>query len=335
MIVIRLKGRLGNQLFIYAAGRALQEKYQQELVIIDNINDTKDVLFKLTLTDNIRHVRFSKGHQYDYYSMKAKDYEALRTTPLKGLINEKRLKKIYKRNHVPTMNVIQSVLFYLDKTIARLVSETGRYQLENRFRRLFAHFGILYCENGYVEYPKIRSRNIFLYGYFQSELYFKDIKQNLKREILPKAPIREEIKGFISKIMETESVCLSIRMGDYLNNPVLGVCTHSYYQKAIDLIYEHFPHAVIFAFSDDAEGVKHQFHFKQQVIFEPAGSSEEEKLYYMSQCRHFILSNSSFSWWAQYLSGCQYKLVIAPKQWYATEMPCDIYQDNWHLIDTK
>lgn len=61
---------------------------------------------------------------------------------------------------------------------------------------------------------------------------------------------------FIDEIKEGDSVCLSIRMGDYIKNPIHGVCSQKYYQAAIDKMYELHPNAKIFVFSDDVEAVK-------------------------------------------------------------------------------
>ena len=59
-----------------------------------------------------------------------------------------------------------------------------------------------------------------------------------------------------------------------------------------------------------------------------------EKVRLMSACKHFVLSNSSFSWWVQYLSDSEQKKVIAPDIWYKTgkHRHADVYQDNWELI---
>lgn len=52
----------------------------------------------------------------------------------------------------------------------------------------------------------------------------------------------------------------------------------------------------------------------------------------MSACKNFIISNSSFSWWAQYLSTNNNRIVYAPSRWYTNNRKVDIYQQNWRLI---
>ena len=78
MIVMRLRGRLGNQLFIYAFGRSLQEKLGGELVLLDNENDTGGTLLsEYKLPSNVKIVNISYGYNYDYYNMQASDYKKI------------------------------------------------------------------------------------------------------------------------------------------------------------------------------------------------------------------------------------------------------------------
>ena len=53
----------------------------------------------------------------------------------------------------------------------------------------------------------------------------------------------------------------------------------------------------------------------------------------MALCKHFIIGNTSFGWWAQYMSKNKNKIVIAPSKWMRIDMPIDIYQDNWMIIE--
>lgn len=56
-------------------------------------------------------------------------------------------------------------------------------------------------------------------------------------------------------------------------------------------------------------------------------------MYLGSLCKNFIIPNSGFSWWMQYLFNKEDRLVIAPSRWYAKECRCDIYQDFWKILD--
>lgn len=333
MIVMRLRGRLGNQLFIYAFGRALQEQYQQPLILLDNVNDTGGtVLSKLNIPKQVKIVPYQLGYQYDYYHMKASDYGNIKKNLMVGAKREYALRQFCIKRTIPVLDIKQACQYIAYKLITRRNPRRECFEWESLNARRLSGIGLFLCENGYIQFPKTDAKDIFAFGYFQSERYFSNIKDKIKVEVQPKKKIKSELQDFITDIQKSNSVCLSIRMGDYLNNPVMGVCTPSYYQKAIDQIYCMYQDARIFVFSDDVEGVRKNFHFQNEVVFEPTGNSEWEKLKYMSMCKHFIISNSSFSWWTQYMGEYPNKTVIAPQKWFAKDIPCDIWQSNWCLL---
>lgn len=330
MIVMRLRGRLGNQLFIYCFGRALQEQYHTPLLLLDNENDTMgSPLSVYHLPRDVRLVSYRTGQKMDYYKMKAEDYRSLRNRLTDRLSAERQVQAFCKEAGVPSMSPVQQLLYLRYKLATRKKSRRACYEYELAHAETLARHGLLVCENGYLEFPSSAARDIFAFGYFQSEKYFQALRPRLLQELTPKQPMNPAAQQFAARIAGCESVCLSIRMGDYMNNPIHGVCSVRYYQAAVDKMYELHPHARIFVFSDDIAAVQQALTFPNEVIFEPAGNSEWEKLQYMSMCRHFILSNSSFSWWAQYLGCAPDKTVIAPSRWFAVDIPCDIFQDNW------
>ena len=333
MIVLRLRGRLGNQLFIYAFGRSLQEKFNDELVLLDNENDTGGtILNQFRLPNNVKIVPISYGYKYDYYNMKASDYKKISNRIINSIKKEIYFNKQCKNMNIPQMSFIQKIDYFMYKVNTRKKSRRECYNYEIKNSERLNKAGLYICENGYVEFKYPKKKNIFAFGYFQSTKYFKDIEKEIKKEIRPKKELRNELMPFIDEIKEGDSVCLSIRMGDYIKNPIHGVCSQKYYQAAIDKMYELHPNAKIFVFSDDVEAVKETYSFKNNVFYEPDGCNELEKITYMSMCKHFILSNSSFSWWTQYLCSYEKKTVIAPEKWYAVDIPCDIYEDNWILL---
>ena len=72
---------------------------------------------------------------------------------------------------------------------------------------------------------------------------------------------------------------------------------------------------------------------KYDVICQDTSFPVHISLAVMAQCKHFIIGNTTFGWWAQYLCTNPEKIVMAPSRWYGTPVPCDIYQDNWTLIE--
>ena len=70
-----------------------------------------------------------------------------------------------------------------------------------------------------------------------------------------------------------------------------------------------------------------------KFYYEDGNDTVAEKIKLMSMCKHFIISNSSFSWWAQFLSNYDEKVVIAPNMWFRNGEKCGLYMDNWILIE--
>lgn len=207
---------------------------------------------------------------------------------------------------------------------------------KKKFVDFFGKFGI-YLWFG-EEYIVIKNhKNIYLDGYWQSEKYFQNIENILKQELVPKCNHSEKNKKLYDLIENSESVCITIRRGNYISNlkfkKILYICNEEYFQKAIKLIKEKIKNPTFFIFSDDVEWVKNNLKIDGTVYYEDGNDPAYEKLRLMSKCKHFIISNSSFSWWAQYLSTTKNKIVIAPSKWYTDNRKVDIYQEFWNLIE--
>lgn len=138
-------------------------------------------------------------------------------------------------------------------------------------------------------------------------------------------------------INNNESVCISIRRGDFLNKEFINsryICTEDYFQKAIKIMRELIPDSYFCVFSDEIDWVRENFDFGEKVIFESGKNSISEKLYMMSLCKHFIISNSTFSWWAQYLAQNKEKIVISPDKWFNYDgFVHPLIDPNWILIE--
>ena len=75
--------------------------------------------------------------------------------------------------------------------------------------------------------------------------------------------------------------------------------------------------------------------FNCKTYYESGKDPVWEKLRLMSLCKHFVISNSSFSWWAQYLSTNEDKIVYAPKQWYVDGRKADIFEKSWRYLEDE
>ncbi|MDB5204372.1 MAG: hypothetical protein JWP09_400 [Candidatus Taylorbacteria bacterium] len=170
------------------------------------------------------------------------------------------------------------------------------------------------------EYMKNRKDSYFD-GWWQSYKYFEDIHDILRKELILKDEIQKPYTPYISKMNATESVVIHIRRGDYANNPGTtkhhGLTSREYYEYSINEISKKIPHAYFFIFSDEIAWAKEHFKipFPCEYVDVPTATPHEE-LVAMSHAKHFIIANSTFSWWAAWLSNNKNKLVYAPKKWF-------------------
>lgn len=123
---------------------------------------------------------------------------------------------------------------------------------------------------------------------------------------------------------EENSVSIHIRRGDYNNNFFLGnIATKQYFINAIDYIHKKVKEPVFFVFSDDIEWVKKNICFDTDKVTYIIGNTKENVIYdmfLMSYCTYHIISNSSFSWWAQAIHQKSHKTVLCPPYW--VNQPC-------------
>ena len=184
---------------------------------------------------------------------------------------------------------------------------------------------------GYYYNPKLveGKKDLTLGGSWQSWKYFEDVKDIIKSEFTLKESVGTETKKMEDRILgSADSVCLSIRRGDYLTAQwakVLGVPLDAYYQEAISHVLSKTKDPHFFIFSDEPSWAKKNFHYTQSVSttfvdLNEDGSGyrtgrEHEDLLLMSQCLHHIIPNSSFSWWGSYLRRGQ-GIVITPSRWF-------------------
>jgi len=196
------------------------------------------------------------------------------------------------------------------------------YLRSNKFR--------LYTETS-PYYQDINLDNSYawdLHGYFQSYKYFEDYRNIIRHYFTPDFKMNDFSK---------DMVAVHVRRGDYLNlqntHPILS---KEYYQNAMEM----FPGEKFLIFSDDIEWAMTYGWFDPSYctfkVDERANSTDVPldllHLMYMSQCKSFIIANSSFSWWAAYLNNNPNKIVVAPRTWVLNEDQDDRVPPEWVRI---
>lgn len=160
--------------------------------------------------------------------------------------------------------------------------------------------------------------DVYFNGYWQSEKYFFDIKEQIKKDFSFPMLTEAADKKLSLQIQESNAVSVHIRRGDYVNNPYHEVCNIQYYEHAIKEIKKKVKIPIFFILSNDIAWCKEHFKDDNIVFIERKKQADAYRdMQMISLCKHHIIVNSSFSWWGSYLSNHIDGLKIAPKQWFA------------------
>ena len=139
------------------------------------------------------------------------------------------------------------------------------------------------------------------------------------------------------KFKNQNTIAVHIRRGDYVTDKLTqqfhGNCSLEYYHRAIIELQTNNKDFILVFFSDDSDWVKEQFgDLSYSKIFVDHNKNEDswKDMFLMSSCQHNIIANSSFSWWAAWLNNNPEKVVVAPKEWFATNKKTnDLIPSEW------
>ena len=179
-------------------------------------------------------------------------------------------------------------------------------------------------------------------GSWISEKYFKDIEDIIRKEFTVKVPQTGRNRETAEMILNSESVSLHVRRGDYVTSPeyreIYDICNLGYYERCIKYITDRVKSAHFFIFSDDSEWAKNNLKipFPTTFVGHNNDKTNYEDLRLMSQCQHNIIANSSFSWWGAWLNANPGKIVCAPEKFIRLRNfdTKDILPENWIKIPT-
>lgn len=298
MITVKLIGGLGNQLFQYAFGTSLAQKLSQETVydISWFVHESSRELKLNSLGLSLKYKTLGS-----FYAMlkELAIYTSGRSRFIRFFKPLQRLETIYEFKTALFSTIVKEKDFDMDK----------------------------------IKYNK----NYYFDGYWQNPKYFQDIRNIILKNIKFHEFQNARDLNWQNQICGSESVAIHIRRGDYVNDPKTNqyfeTCSLEYYQKASEHILSKYPKANFFLFTDDPDFVEANFGFlANATLVSDSGRSDIDELNLMHLCKHFIIANSSFSWWGAWLSQNPGKIVIAPQKWYRnaeTNKKCKIVPENW------
>jgi len=292
VIVLRLSGGLGNQMFEYAMARHLALRNHTRLKL--------DLTFLRRRNTSMRHT--PREYTLDMFVLEPNFF-----SPLERALFKLGLTRL-KRHH------------------------ESEFQIKPGHTVAFNPDVLTLPDNSYLE------------GFFPSPCYFLGIEEVIRREFVFRTPPAGAALEMQRQITDTESVCVHVRRGDYVTNPSAnqthGLCPLSYYSAAFARLQERGVRTPrLFVFSDDILWCRENLKLDAPTTYvdpEYAGEKDGDHFKLMTSCKHFIIPNSSFSWWPAWLSAATpAKVVVAPKIWTRRDIGLEPIPLGWETIETE
>ena len=288
MIIVNLKGGLGNQLFQYATGRRLSLKHSVplkfDLNFLRNRNPDLNITFRDFNLDVFPNLNIEVANE-------------------KEVVNAKYFFGVQTKSRVAN----------------RLLKRSGYYK-EKKF-----------SYNHAVE--KLGSE-VYLDGYWQSEKYFTPIEETLRNDLQFPSFSVEKNNTLLQHILADESVCINVRRNEFLTNKQHGFLGEDFVYTGVQRIVQRVSSPSFYVFSDDVEWCENNLRLPEPFYFidhSHLGEKYIDYLHLMASCKHFILSNSSYAWWAAWLNNRTDKIVIAPQKWFndGPRDTQDLFPESW------
>ena len=283
MIITRISAGLGNQLFQYATARAISVKLNRKLFLdnswYDYIKSIED-----HSNPNATTIRY---FLLNYFNIQSRAINKIHLNWIKRLEIRSNNSRFYK--------------FLLDGPLNNFSYTTinhNNFSLES-----------------IQKYP-----HVYLTGYWQNNDIIEEYKNLIYNDLILKHPLSANNQTYLKSINTTNSVAIHFRRGDYQSKPksrdVHASCSNNYYYKGIEHLRNKINNLHYFIFSDDRTWVKNNLDFNANTTFIDNNGPSYEHLFLMSQCKHQITANSTFSWWAAWLNMNPEKIIITPQYWY-------------------
>jgi hypothetical protein len=288
MIIVRLRGGLGNQMFQYAFAQQLSHQL--------------GVDFKLDLSSLLKRSKkrgtTNRDYQLDIFNIQPE-----------FLVSKNLTDALYSKGFGIALQGIKAVKLAGFKKVK-----------ERQFR-----FDPEILRNS-------SDKNLYT-GYWQSAMYFPHVVNQLRKDFTFRGELSTEATTIHSRIQSSEAVCVHVRRGDYVGNTSFNSSGNDYFKKSAMEIGTRVTDPKFFIFSDEPEWCQENLDIGYPFVivdYQTPNPKFKEDLWLMSSCRHFIMSASSFSWWAVWLSNQSDQVVTVPDPWFLND-----FADSSDLVDAK
>lgn len=281
MIVVRFKGGLGNQFFQYAAGRTLAARHGVPL------------RFDVRWFDNPKN-HATVRRTFDLLAFNVEGAVATQAELAPFCYNDS--PQFWKK---------------AKRRVSRLAQRHKLWIYDApTFGPQFARLG----------------RRVLIEGYFQHPAYFNSVQNELRHELHLRSSPPPAIREKAAALSASASVCIQVRRTDFVADPerarLHGTCSLDYFRAAWTHVSARTSAARGFVFADDPAWAREAFRDWPDVLVvgpEWNGPAFLHQFFLMQACRHFIIANSTWGWWAAWLASDNEKIVVLPKHWFVDE----------------
>lgn len=309
MIHIAFEGGLGNQLFQYTFGRYC------EIFLKDN------VCYDIS--------------KYKFESCEEREFELMSFDINKKWIREPLYKNRFARFGFGYLLYLMITFPYIEY---RKRFSWGGAKIDTIYQNIINTFGFFRVHYGPYKRPKKTSifKNKYIRGHWFWPEMVQEMENIIKRELKVITPLSPSNAKFLNQIKSTNSVGVHIRRGDYVTLGLIA-CNIKYYEACINKMKEMEKDAVFFIFSDDIPWVKENLKVDAPLVFVDNNNPSPEDMRLLYSCNHFIMSNSTFSWWGAFLGNCPTKKVMVPQYWDIKNMQKEskLILDEWIKVDNS
>lgn len=306
-VYIKIKGRFGNQFLQYATARK-----------IINCRGNHDNLY----------IKFDEDPQFDtlFLGDQLREFNTINYMPYMEYKNQ-----LWKR-----------VLYYIYRKIDR------ESWPAKKMRTVLFENGFWVTNYNDDKFVAPKTEDVYVEGNFEGLQYFDSIREILLEEFTPKNVVNKKYDDFLQKIKNENTVCVSVRVWprEEVNERRVQL-GRKFFDKALAEILSRVPidkEISVCVFSDNIEWINDNINFSdsriKEVFYEPDGLSVSDKIWAMTSCKYFILSNSTFSWIVAYLSREKEKIVCIPRCeglgiFDKCDCPDGVNIENWVVIESQ